>query len=360
VPALFLRRVRPLRRRAQAQRFVICLRRARRVRYVRRMMGPFAGEPPRSPFGDAPAAPLHGDLFTTTVRILRSGVPPRQSWIPVLLMALLLVLPIDGKLSPSSIAVIGGAILLRDLLRYAAVHALDCPGEDLLLLPFLRSKPSGVPGPREAWKEALVILSGPLLSIALVLVLALKMPAGGPIERTALTAVLGLNTFLLLPFGNFDGSRILNLVIFARSRIGEVVFLFVTALALAYVGFLLQSWLMAVFGALGIFGAYRRLGFRRVVAEFRESGPRLPSPIESLDDEQMYRLFHAARRLVPKSPRPADNDDPRLAASYAGTMRRIHADATIVFPSLPVSVLILSLYGATFVLAAITFFFVPR
>jgi hypothetical protein len=302
---------------------------------------------------------LHSDLFALTVRILRSGAAPRQSWLPVLVLALILAIPVDGKLSLSSIALIAGAIVLRDLLRFAASHVLDCPGEDLMFLPFLRGRPASSSGPREAWREALVILSGPLLSIALVLVLAIQMPAGGFPDRAALAGVLGLNTFLLLPFGNFDGSRILNLVVFARSRISEVIFLFLTALALAYVGFVTRSWLLAVFGVIGIVGAYRRLGFRRVVGEVREGGP-LPSPIARLDDAQMYRLFQAAKQTVPQNARQEAAPPPQLAGVYAGAMRRIHSDATIVFPSLPLTALILFLYVATFVLAAIAFFVVPR
>jgi hypothetical protein len=324
------------------------------------MMGQDSGGHAGSPFGESPVAPLHDDLFSAAVRILRSGARPQPSWAPILIMALILVLPVGGKMSASAIAVVAGALLLRDLLRFAAVHVLDCPGDDLVMLPFLRRRPTAETGPRKAWKEALVVLSGPLLSILLVLVLAIELPAGGPIDRASLSSVLLLNAFLLLPFGSFDGSRILNLVIFARSRISEVLFLFVTALALAGVGLLTKSYLLAVFGVLGIYGAYRRLGFRRVVAEFRGSGPLLPAPVERLDDLQMYRLYHAARRLLVKPGQTAANDNIQLAGTYAGTMYRIHADATIEFPSLGMSALILFLYGATFVLAVITFFFVPR
>lgn len=324
------------------------------------MTGQDGGGQLRSPFGDTPVGPaLAGDLYTTATRIVRSGARPRPSWTPLIILAVLLALPVDGKVSASSIAIVAGAILLRDVLRFAALHILDCPADDLVMLPFLRRTQALESGPRQAWREALVVLSGPLLSILLVLVLAIQVPAGGSFDRRALTAVLGLNAFMLLPFGNFDGSRVLNLVIFARSRISEVLFLFVTALALAGLGFLMRSWIMGVFGVLGVWGAYRRLGFRRVVSEIRDFGPPLSSPVETLDDVQMYRLFHAARTLVGAG-RPGANQGIQLAGTYAMTMRRIHADATIVFPSLPLTVLILFLYGASFVLAVITFFFVPH
>lgn len=319
---------------------------------------PFGEGPARSPFGDA--APIHDDLFGSAVRILRSGARPRPSWAPLLLMALILAIPTGGKMSLSAIAIVAGAILLRDVLRFATVHILDCPSDDMVMLPFLRRNAPPGSEPRKAWKEALVVLSGPLLSIVLVLILAVQLPAGGRLDRSALTSVLILNTFLLLPFGNFDGSRILNLVIFARSRISEVIFLVLTAVALAIVGALSKSWLLLVFGLLGVFGAYRRLGFRRAVSDFRAGGPPVPSPVERLNDMEMYRLFHAAKQVAPKAQARSNAPQAQLAPTYAGLMLRIHADATIEFPSLGMSILLLFLYGATFVLAGVTFFFVPR
>lgn len=323
------------------------------------MMGPDPGQPHRSPFLDDPGPPLRSDAFTLAVRILRSGARPRPSWLPVLLIALIVLIPFDGKLSGTGIIVFVAALVLEDLLRLAAAHLLECPAEGLFFLPFFRVNLTAPPGPRQAWKEALVILSGPVLSMVLVLGAALQLSIRRYVGGEALLTVLMLNVFWLLPFGGLSGSRVLNLVIFARWRISEMIFLFLTALALAGVGLLLRSWLLGVFGVLGVLGAYRRIGFRRAVAELRDGEP-LPSPIESLNDAQMYRLYHFARSVVPRPPRPGEGEDPSRAGLYAGTMRQLHADATLVFPSVGVSALILFLYVAAFALAGVAFLFVPH
>ena len=298
-----------------------------------------------------------GPAYAAAVRIVRSGVQPGSDLWPLAVLVLFLLIPTGkGGFDPARLLGMIGAILFRDFGRWAAIHLLGYPDKSLLIFPFLRRNLPEAGDRNERYKQGLVILAGPLPGIFLAFVVALATLGFRPPQlNSVILYVVILNGFLLLPLGSFDGGRVLNLVIFSRSRIVEAVFLVLTAAALCYASFRFELYVLAIVGLLGFFNAQRRFATRRAAADFRKLRPALSGRLEDLDDVPMHELFDAAHRLAPRAAqRSASAGDARFAALYASRMREIYEDAVFVAPSLLGSLGIVALYLAGLALAAIT------
>jgi hypothetical protein len=212
----------------------------------------------------------------------------------------------------------------------------------------------------EAWRRGLILLLGPLsvlllAFVAAVVTRALRIPA----VNEAIGLVAMLNGFWLLPFGSFDGSRLLNLVLFSRSRILEVLFLLATSSAFIYLGVVVykDAYWFVLFGALGVIRLPSRWRVRGAAAEMAAGYPTMPRRVEELEEGTMRALFDSVHRIVGVSARRATEEGrPTHAPVYAGMMRAVHAEAVLIPPSLPMSILLLFLYGTAIVLALLTVF----
>jgi hypothetical protein len=283
--------------------------------------------------------------YQATVKLVRSGANSTAGWTTVLLLALVIASVGDIKSWPVRFVLVVGVYVLEDLARLLGASLLNYPDKWVFSVPlFQKALPAS--GDRvEAWKRGLLLLLGPISSLFLVFIIAVATRAIATKTLVDnLLIVVVLNTFSLMPFGSLEGSRFLNLVIFSRSRVAQVIFLVSTALAIIAVGLLLESYILVVPGVFGLLLLPRSLKIRSAAAEVAQRSPGLNSRIEDLDEETMRGLFEAAQRASPRSVRPE---------ARAIFMREIHNEALVPPPALA-SILLLALYGAGLVLAVVT------
>lgn len=299
-------------------------------------------EPSKKP---APPDPI----YTATVNELRSEAMTLADWMPLLLLVIVMAMPAGdrGGVSVLGILVTVGAFFVHDLSAWGALHILGISDTSRLLFPFFRrARPQGG-RPGEAWKRGLVIILSALPGLVMALVFAVvsRAVAAPDLGDVALRLAV-IHAFWLLPLGFLDGGQLMNIVIFSRSRVAEYLFLAVTSVALIALAIWLEIYVIAVFAAFPLLGLARQHKVQRAAAEFDQRFPGPQSRVEDLDEDRMRGLFDIARDLSPAS---GNQMNP---AGYAKLMREVHAKVALPPPSALWSLLLLTLYGACFVIAA--------
>ena len=290
-------------------------------------------------------------------KVLREGSDQGSDWTPLVVLAFFFFIGGDVP-SASGVAVVVMAILVRDLVEWGAMHALGHSDRNILLLPFLRRS---LPADGDAvarWKEAVVVLSGPFVALGFTLVLAATTAFGAqdPSVRNALIAAAVFNAYSLLPFGpTFAGGRLLQVVIFSRARVLEIVFVGGSSLLLLLAGVWQRWFALLVVGALSLLALPRRYRLAGAAERLRERWPGMPARVAELGEEAMRALFDVADGLMSaQTQRQARAGDLRFARVYAQTMRQVHHGAVLVPPSLAASIALLAWYAASLVLAGVT------
>jgi Zn-dependent protease len=173
------------------------------------------------------------------------------------------------------------------------------------------------------WKEAIVLLAGPVPGLVIGVVLLSARPLSPDVEHLAVSLLL-VNGFNLLPLGPLDGGRLVQIVL-GRARGLEHGFLLIANALLVYVAYVLSVPLLGILGVLGFVsaGAHVRLG-RAADALRARRGP-LPSAAE-LDDATLEELLEDARRTLPTA-FPAPPPGRSFAPVAVDVVRRLHEAA---------------------------------
>lgn len=178
------------------------------------------------------------------------------------------------------------AALMIVLLVHEAGHALTMRAfgyRDLKMffIPFFGAAASGVKHDASAWQRALVALMGPLPGLVFALIGILFAPFDGDLFSTIVVLALYLNAFNLLPFGGLDGGRYLDITVFARWPVARQIVGHLGGLALAWIGWQLEAWLLLAWGVWTFItaGTQRILGLTRArLREHLEPGEAPPAP----------------------------------------------------------------------------------
>jgi hypothetical protein len=283
-----------------------------------------------------------------------------STWSPIIVYAAFLAIAYGSRSGTSlpTIAAVAGAMAFRDLGRFAGVHLLGYPDRELLLLPFLRKTLPAEGDRGERWKQGLIVMLGPLpgLLLAFILAIVTRFVPGKAIGQAILSVTL-INAMMLLPLRSFDGGRLLNIVLFSRSRWVELGFALLTAGALFYAASRFDSVIYVLIAVASLLYARSRFQIARASMAIRARRPDLPRKPADVPDDAAGELFDEADTLVPRAlSLKARAGDATPAPTYAMTMRRIHDGAVMTPPSAVASLLLLVLYGTGIVLAAATIF----
>jgi hypothetical protein len=280
------------------------------------------------------------------------NAPIRGNWsaLPLLVITIVLfaiaILWIVGSASPlvvSFIALLIGVLLFHEAGHYLGMTLFGYRDVRMFFIPFFGGAVTGRKHAAPGWQQAIVLLLGPLPGLALAALIVAFKPEG----NLALAAYLLLliNGFNLLPFAPLDGGKLLQLLLFARHPLSELVFLMISGIGLAVVGWIQQLWIIVGLGLVILLTApfqYRRRMAR--LASLRQL-PTLPDDISLLTDKDRRALFHSARALIPNN-----SNDPR---EFAGEMKKLH-EAAVTKPAAPLANLgLLSLYLAGIALTLI-------
>jgi hypothetical protein len=217
----------------------------------------------------------------------------------------------------------------------------------MFFIPFFGAAVAGRNRSVEGYKEAIVILLGPLPGIVLGAAVGVAGVAyGSELLNSAATLLLIINGFNLLPFLPLDGGRLLHLVLFSRQAWLEAIFRVVTGGLLALCGWALGAWLLMLLGIWIVLATGYTFRVSRIAQMLR--GPLQTGGAMDLSaripPEQAVPLIELIRNRFPQMTQPQ---------TLANTVRQVWERIHLRPPGLLASVGLLALYVGGFFAAPI-------
>lgn len=253
----------------------------------------------------SPEASLEA-AFQSDRQALQSPAPAaQQGTILLVTMGLFVISQLGQDQTLVGIAAVVGVLLFHELGHLLGMKLFGYRNVKMFFIPFFGAAVSGKRQGVAGWKEAVVLLLGPLPGIVLGLALAtyaLRHPS--PALMSVASVMVMINAFNLIPVTPLDGGRFFQVLLFSRHRYLEVGFTVLAALLLVAGGFL-GLIILPVLGVLMLLALpmqWRQLkaveGLRR---EFGQ-GEAWSGPPGALPEPQLRAAFLAAHAISPVVP----------------------------------------------------------
>lgn len=279
---------------------------------------------------DVPLDPINA----ATLAQLESG-PEQKTWLQSLLL-LVVSLALFGAAGLFSytlpdLLVLIAVLLFHESGHYLGMRLFNYRDVRMFFIPFFGAAVSGRSTSVAGYKEAIVILLGPLPGIVLGIVLgAACLFYDEPLLRSATRMLLLINGFNLLPFLPLDGGRLLHLVLFSRQRHLEAVFRVVTGALLALAGWAIGAWILMGLGVLILLATGYTFRISTLAMQLRGQHP--PSAEMDLSarvpGDQAVRVLAQVRQAFPKLLQPR-----QLATAVRQVWERMHIEPPGVLAS---------------------------
>ena len=280
--------------------------------------------PPRpSPLEDGAPPPAAGtDLFTQVSSLVRNPMSVPQRWWLLPASAFVFLGAARLMWNAMDAAVVLGVIAAHELGHYVAMRLVGYRDVRVFFVPFLGAATTGTREDAEAWQRSVVALAGPAPGIvaALVLTIALPDPDFATWHR-AVTVLLLVNGFNLLPFEPLDGGRVMSTLVFSRGRWSESLFGAAGGLGLIALAWIAKSPVLAVFGAFLVALAPGRHRLRADAIAVARRFPAIAARLEDVAEEPLRGLYHQAMRVF--------HGKVGSAKAVASRMRAIHQRAVL-------------------------------
>jgi Zn-dependent protease len=286
------------------------------------------------------------DPLTAEVARALEQPPPQRTWMQSLvLLAISLVLFAAAGFFQNTVtdlALLVAILLFHESGHYLGMRLFNYQDVRMFFIPFFGAAVSGRTTSVEGYKEAIVLLLGPLPGIVLGIVLGIVcLYYDSPILRSATWMLLGLNGFNLLPLLPLDGGRLLHLIVFSRQRHIEALFRIVTAVLLALLAWAIGAWPLAIPAVFMLMGIRLNFQISQLAQQLR--GPREAGKVMDLSErippEQAVPLIERVRAAF-----PAIVHAPTLASLVRQVWERMHLEP----PGVLASILLLAIYGLSF------------
>ena len=239
----------------------------------------------------------------------------------------LFVLSMSREHSVRGLMVLVAVLLFHELGHWAGMRLFGFQDVKMFFIPFFGAAVSGRNRGAESWKEALVLLLGPVPGIILgCVVMGFSIATKSTLLGELGLMLLAINGFNLLPMVPLDGGRLFQLLLFSRHRYLELAFTLLTSLALVGVALAMNAWLLAAVGFFNVMGLGRQARLLRQVHALRSAHPEMSSEPSRLDDASTRALYHGALELVGTS-------GEHETEAYKGQARAMAASSTSACPS---------------------------
>lgn len=222
-----------------------------------------------------------------------------------------------------------GILTVHELGHVVGMRLFGYRDVKMFFIPFFGAAASGRRRGVERWKQGVVLLLGPVPGILIGAVLAY---AGGPELRTLALMTIAVNAINLLPLSQLDGGQLFQILLFARHRHVEVVFLVVTAGLIVVAGAFGSMIFIAFLGAFMLMQVPHR---RRILATAHLLRDQLPGDPAELDDAKRRTLYRAMWDCLPSQWQTQWRGKPRPQAQV---MEDILERATQASPDVNASV----------------------
>jgi Zn-dependent protease len=297
-----------------------------------------------------PAEPPIDELNAAVLDLLERE-PTERTWLQTagLLGVSLLVFAMTGFFNnePTRLVLLIGVLLFHELGHFAGMRLFDYQDVRMFFIPLFGAAVAGRNRSVEGYKEAIVILAGPLPGILLGAVLGVAAVVyESELLYSAATLLLIINGFNLLPFLPLDGGRLLHLVLFSRQAWLEAVFRIITGGLLALCGWWLSAWLLMALGVWIVFATGYTYRVSRIAQMLR--GPLRTGGKMDLSARiplhQAVPLIDLVRQQFPQM---------TTAQPLANTVRQVWERIHLRPPGLFASLGLLAVYAGGFLAAPV-------
>lgn len=238
----------------------------------------------------------------------------------------------DAK-SLQQLAIILGVLFFHELGHYVGMRLFGYRDVRMFFIPFFGAAVMGKRRGVARWKQAVVLLLGPLPGIFVGIAL-LVGAATSPFIVNLASTLLVVNGLNLLPVAPLDGGQLFQVLLFSRRRYLELGFIAIAGGLLVAGGLYSHIWVFAIIGYVLLVGLRYRWRVLRAAYELRRAEPTLPVDPAALDDTQCRALFGSACSAVPRQWR-------RKPRREALAMEEILERATLRPPSMGASLALL-------------------
>lgn len=236
-------------------------------------------------------------LFAASRARMLAGPARAGGGVLLFVTLVLFVLSAGRGATPGSVAILVGVLLVHELGHYIGMRAFGYRDVRMFFVPFFGAAVSGRRGNVAAWKDAVVLLLGPVPGVFLgtaILIATWRWPRQVLVDLGQM--LLLINAFNLLPFGALDGGKLLLRVLFARHRYLELAFTGFGALMLGLVALGLGSVALGIFAVFGLVALGRRSRILEAASSLRPVVG--DASASSLDDVAARKLFDGARAAL--------------------------------------------------------------
>jgi Zn-dependent protease len=301
--------------------------------------------------------PIVVDPITEAAVQALAQKPPERTWIQSLaiLVVSLVIFASAGFLNstPMDLALLVGVLFFHEFGHYLGMRLFNYQDVKMFFIPFFGAAVSGRSTSVEGYKEAIVLLLGPMPGIVLGVVLGvICMFHPNEMLRSAAMLLLAINAFNLLPLLPLDGGRLVHLIVFSRQRHIEAIFRVVTAVLLGLLALLLGAWLLGIVALFLLLGTRMNYTISKLAQELRgfAGGESPTNVIGEIPRDWALPLIQRVRAAFPAI---------QPAATLANIARQVWERMHLRPPGLAASVALLAVYAASFfgtpVAAAILF-----
>ena len=272
--------------------------------------------------------------------------PPKRSGILFLASLALFILSFASQ----GFRWIGVALivmLVHELGHFLAMRAFGYRNVKLFFLPFFGAAVTGTNETAPAWKQAVMILLGPLPGLLIgFLIIAILQPEKASFLMELALFFGVLNAFNLLPILPLDGGRLFEVLFLARRPWLGTIFRLFAIVAIVAAAIASNDWMAGiVLGLLAlILLGTTRMSHRiaRSRAVLSAAFPRIAGKWEKVTDTDRRQLFEIAVQIGPDEAEPEQ---------LAAIVRQIHGQAVTRPAGTKVSALLLFAYFSGWALA---------
>jgi Zn-dependent protease len=310
---------------------------------------PSPSEPPEAAPPVAVLDPAERDYLAARTAFL---APERSASGGLLLlgtMALFVLVARQGDRTWMDVVLLVGVLLFHELGHWLGMRLFGFQDVKMFFIPFFGAAVSGRNVGAQAWKEALVLLMGPLPGLVLGTALLVgNAVVPSPLVASAAQILLFINAFNLLPIAPLDGGRLFQLLLFSRNRHLETGFTVFAGLVMLGLGLGLGEWALGILAGLMLLGVPRQAKVLGIADTLRASTPGVEREPAALEEPAMRSLYSASAPLIPEGTAAEVRLTPHVRA-----MREVHLRARMRAPSALVSLGFLVLWGVGWVIALV-------
>ncbi len=180
-------------------------------------------------------------------------------------------------------------LLVHELGHFIFMKWFGYKNLKMLFIPFIGAMVQGEKKKYSQIQSLIMVLAGPVPGIILGSAL-LFYGQDSPLAIQLGVLFLVINVMNLIPVDPLDGGKVFQLMFFQNQEFMQLVFAFLSSLAIIFIGFYFDAWLIMAFGFLMGFRVKSIYKNYQIRSEMKQSAIRYESDYDSLPDSTYHKI----------------------------------------------------------------------